>query len=89
MAYQSRVGARFSLVWERLPLEERRLVAELAGLPVGAVRVPASHFNAEDRSRLLLGMRRVLALALECQFALGYWRSPPKRRTHARALEES
>lgn len=84
-ARASKVTARLPLVWDRLSREERRVLCELAGLPIGAVMVPASNLGEEHWRSVVLGMRRVVSLSLEIQFALGYWRSVPKGRELAPA----
>lgn len=59
------------------------MLCELAGLPPGAVLVPAVNFSPEHWHALVLGMRRVVSLSLEIQFALGYWRAVPRGRSLA------
>lgn len=74
--YVSRANARLPIVWERLQVHERKIIAELGGLPAGATMVPAQNFSPGQLQQLIRGLRLVASLADECRFALGYRKDP-------------
>lgn len=72
--YKSRLPARLPLVWARLSQDERRIVCQLGQLVPGAAAVPFENFKESEVQQITRGMRALLALARECEFALSYTR---------------
>ena len=72
--YRSRAGARMKVVWARLSTDDKRIVCQLAQLVPGAASVPLENFKPAEVQQIARGMRSLLALARECEFALSYSR---------------
>ncbi len=73
--YEIRAAGRLVQVWRRMPQHDRRVICLLGGLAQAGEYVPLENFSEQQLQCIAKGMRAVISLASECNFALSYSRA--------------